>query len=253
MAAKKDKEDKKPAPGVKGEKTDVDGLGGFFTRLAIDTESALQEAAPVVPKSKKGSLPFSFLAPSSPKHESKNVDESQLMFCFSFSNSLAEGRLDNVLAGLHGPEDAWTRLRDSGANLKARPYMKEILTGLINQNHKVAIFTGINHPQTTKVIQGFLADSVGIDKNLINQIRIEFAQRVQGKSKTKSAQLDDLRGDRRRDQTVVIDGEDTRASYVQQLYVFIPVGGKELFDYSGAKPTSPEPEQDHTSSAGPHQ
>lgn len=252
MAGKDKKEEKKPAPGVKGEETDVDGLGGFFTRLTIETESALQ-AAPVVPKSKKGGLPFSFLAPPSPKLESKSVDESQLLFCFSFSNSLAEGQFYNELAGLHGPEDAWTRLQASGVNLQARPDIGKIITGLINQKHQVAIFTGMNHPQTIKVIQRFLADSVGIGQDLISQIRIEFAQRVQGKSKTKSAQLDDLRGDRRSDQTVVIDDEGARASYMLQRYVFFSPGSKELFDYSGVKPTSPEPEQDHTSSAALHQ
>lgn len=156
---------------------------------------------------------------ATPKADSK-------LFCFSLSHAVSlYPNIDKAITESKGKGAVWNRLKDLVTEgkllLEAHPRIKEIIMGLINAGHQVAIFTGINHRETEAIVKGFLNEIVKLDKAVSEAMTITDAKSMKDESEVHSLKVSQVTEIRKKlkyppARTVVVDAGVLRQLYTSQ-------------------------------------
>jgi hypothetical protein len=204
---------------------------------------------------------FSFTQFATPV-ESKNTSK---LFCFSFSSAISQHQnIDSAIKDSKGAGPVWNRLQgrveEGRLQLEARPRIQEVITGLLNQGHKVAIFTAVSHPETVLVVQGFLRDIVKLDKTVWETMTIKHAGWIKNESKvglptvkSKEDQVVEIQQQMKypSDKIIIVDAASVpeREAYESRGYLFYPVGDEQLLRDAGLVSSSVLPSSTSSSSS----
>jgi hypothetical protein len=210
------------------------------TELFAASSSSSSTSNSTPPKSSQVSGNSSTLF-ATPKADSK-------LFCFSLSHAISlYPNIDNAIKESKGEGAVWNRLKDRVAEgklqLEAHPQIKEITMSLMNAGHQVAIFTGINHPETEAIIRGFLSEVVKLGKAVSDAMTITYIESMKDASEVNSLKVSQVAEIRKKlryppARTVVVDAGVLHQLYTSQGYTFYSVDDEQLRRDAGLVPPS---------------